>query len=602
MDKDKEYYQKMRQDVMTPEEIKEAEKFIAYYRSSWRDKEARGLFDKWEEIDAYWEGDVNQPESDADPGSSTNIVHANIEGQVALLVEQNIAIETEPITPSEMPYQQVSRVMLEWCLENNKMRRKLDVHERRRKKFGTGVFRVLLDPDAMDGFGLPDIQPRNIAYVFTDPAITDIYEIQKGRFVIETMRRSLDWAKEQDQFDQDRVAAITPGYDPMEQEWIFGEDDGETDEVSRDNYLHMFVWARKKGKIRLVEMSGCGVVLRDTMEDEDKDFYPGQKFPYFFTPDSFREGTIHGKGTAELIIGPQDIINDLDDQIRINARLTGNPQKLIDVASGIDADKWTNEPALNIPTTDVGGAKWLDPPKIPEYILRRRDQALTYESQRVTRFSDQMTGQRQQGVDTATEALALQQAGASGIDHSKALLEETLSEVFEYCLELMVDNYEDEYGFSMPDKPGEFLWFRASDLAQIPKMIPSSDMYRTAFAGRYQDIEPPKWMELEGESKKAAFRIRVTVGAGLPKNKAFIYKLITENAPKPILTPQEARKLLRDYGGLPIEEMPPVQPQMGQGQVVPGQEISPDVNGLGQNQGPAALPMMGGGPGADNIA
>lgn len=607
-------YAKMKHEVMDEDELKLSDKFLDYYRSSWKDKDNRGLYDKWEEIDLYWEGDANPPESDIDPGSNTNIIHPNVEGQVALLVDKNIAIEAEPITPSEGPYRDIAKVMMEWCLENNRMKRKLDVHERRRKKFGTGVFRVLFDPDAMDGFGLPDIQPRNIAYVFTDPAITDIYEIQKGRFIVETMRRSIDWALDCEKYDEDRVKAISPGYDPIEEEAIFGEDEGETDSISRDTYLHVWVWTKKKGKVRLVEMSGCGVILWDSNKDyEGDDFLPTGKYPYFFTPDFFREGTIHGKSTAELLVNTQNLIDDLDDQIRMNARLTGNPQKLIDVGTGIDVDKWTNESGLNIPTTDINGAKFLEPPGMPMYIIDRRKYAMEYEGQRITRFSDQMTGQKASGVDTATEALAIQQAGAAGIDHSKSLLEETLSEVFEYCLDLMVDNYEDEYGFSLPDKKGEFLWFRASSLNEIPTMMPASMMYVDAFAKRNQGAELPKWMEVENEKKRAAFRIRVDVGAGLPKNKAFIYKLITENAPRPILTPEEARKLLRDYGGLPISEQPPmnaqqpIQPGQGGGMgpippppVVPtSKEIGTDIEGLNQNNNPSISDVKGGVAGAN---
>jgi len=563
---------KRRVDVMTEEQCKEADKFLEWFRSAWLDKENRGLFDKWERVDLYWEGDANPPESDTDPASNTNIVNPNVEGQVAYLVEQNIAIEAKPRGPSDMPWAERARMVMEFVKEQNKMRRKLDIHERRRKKFGTGIFRVLFDPDKLDGFGLPCIEPCNPAYVFFDPTVTDIYRTQEGRFVIEYINRSLNYAREH--YPEELVNAIEPGYHPAEAQLIFGEEEGKVDAISRDSYLHMFVFTRYRTKdgelrLRLVEMSGCGVILRDTKQEEEEEgvrIFPDARYPYFATPDMYREGTVWGKSTAELLIKTQDLIDDLDDQIRINARLTGNPQRIVDVNSGIDPEKLTNEAGLAIPSNDVNGMKWLEPPGMEAYIFQRRDQALGIERQIVTRFGDQQVGVKQAGVDTATEALALQQSATSGINHSKILLEETLAEVFEYCLELCMMHWTEEQFFELTEKPGEFDFFRPSDMLQIPVLIPATPSYQEAFLREFPGSEPPEFMPLMGEpdefgnrepiKKKIALNITVTVGAGLPQNKAFIYSVIKESAG--LLTPQEMRKLLKEYIGLPIEEQPPM--------------------------------------------
>ncbi|MFT9498257.1 portal protein [Anaerosolibacter sp.] len=599
----KDYYDKLKHDVMSEAEIKEANKFMDYYRSSWRDKENRGLFDKWEKMDLYWEGEVNLPESDADPGSNTNIIHPNVEGQVALLVEQNIAIQTEPVGPSDMPFQDAARIMLEFVKEKNKMKRKLDVHERRREKYGTGIFRVTFNPDALNGFGLPEIRPCNPAYVFTDPNIIDIYDVQDGEFIIESMMKSLYWAQNNERFDEERAKAIMPGFSPIEGDYIFGEDDGENDEISRNNYLHLLVWTKKKGKLRLVEMSACGAILYDSMKDDEEGYYPNNKYPYFFTPMYYREGTVWAKGDAELLIDNQDLINDLDDQMRMNARLSGNPQKVINTASGIDVDKWTNEPSLNIPANDPNNAfRMVEPPNMPAYIQNRRDMALMTERQIITRFSDQMTGQRVKGVDTATEALSLQQAGATGIDHKKLLLQETLSDVFEYILDMIKEYYTEEQAFRITEKENQFIFFRGSQLKEVPYMIPASQSFVNGFTANNPDAEPPQWMQNGTETKEAMFDIKVTVGAGMPNNKAFIYQVIREAFRDGVLTPQEYRKLLIQYVALPVEEEPPMQtPQpmdinMINADVMGG--ANPEVAGLSQRGNPAGLGMLGGGMGA----
>lgn len=601
---------KRRYDVMDEQQVKEADKFLDWFRSAWTDKENRGLFDKWESVDLYWEGDANPPESDTDPASNTNIVNPNVEGQVAYLVEQNIAIEAKPRGPSDMPWAERARMVMEFVKEQNRMRRKLDVHERRRKKFGTGIFRVLYDPDKLDGFGLPCIEPCNPAYVFFDPTVTDIYRIQEGRFVIEYVNRSINYAREH--YDKELVDAIEPGFHPAESQMIFGEEDGQGDAISKDSYLHMFIFTRYKDedgelRLRLVEMSGCGVILRDTKEEEEEDgerIFPDARFPYFATPDMYREGTVWGKSTAELLLKTQDLIDDLDDQIRLNARLTGNPQRVVDVNSSIDPEKLTNEAGLVIPGNGVDGIRWLEPKEMPRYIFNRRDQALGVERQIVTRFGDQQTGIKQQGVDTATEALSLQQGANSGINHSKILLEETLSEVFEYCLELCMMHWTEEQFFELTERPGEYDFFRPSDMLQIPRLIPATDSYRQSFVRDFPGGEPPAFMPLMGEpdpdtgqrepvKQKIALNISVTVGAGLPQNKAFIYSVIKESAG--LLQPHELRKLLREYVGLPIDEQPP----MSQDQVraLVEQILSQTMGGAVSPAGGAGAAMGGGGMG-----
>lgn len=510
---------KMREGLMPEEKRKLAAKYIRYYLDAWEDKKRRGIPERFALCDAYWEGDVNLPISENDPGSSTNIVHANVEGQVSMLLDQSIGILPVPVSPDDAPFAANVQKVLEFIKEKNRLMRKLDLHERRREKYGTGVFRVSFDPKALSGAGLPLIEAVHPKNIFPDPGITDVYRLEEAAFIIETVVKTVHWARRQ---YGDRIAdAIVPGYRPQYE----GDDGGD------DTYLHMLVWTKEKGKLRLVEMTGCGIILSDSFEMSEESFYPGGRYPYFITPLYYREGSIWGKGDVELLIPVQDLINDLDDQIRINARLTGNPQRLVETGSGIDLDAMTNEAGLNIPTTSVGAVRNLEAPPLPSYILQRRDTALRYESQRITRFSDQMTGSKQAGVTTAAEATVLQQGGQMSIQHKKLLLQETLSEVFAYCLEMIRAYWTEEVAVRVADKKGEFIFFRGSDLR-----------YRT---------------EKDGREKDAAFDLIVTVGAGLPRNKTAAYQMMSDLYAKGLVTGDEVRAFLADYMGMPLSTEPP---------------------------------------------
>jgi hypothetical protein len=638
-DEPKNKYEKQRLDVMSPDQQELAEKVQTWYRDAYFDKDERGIFAKMETADLYWEGDAHPPESDTDPASNTNIVNSTIEGQVAYLVEQNLAIEAKPRGPSDLAFRDKAVILMDFCKEQNKMRRKLDVHERRRKKFGTGIFRVLFNPDALDGLGLAEIESLNPAYVFPDPVITDIYKIQEGRFMIETINRSIDSARHK--YGDDLADAITPGYYPMEYEDLFNEfNEWPGGEIAGDHYLHFLVWTHawvdddepeeevdlvddmdepdadsgedgesaaddeqddrpdkgKKKILRLIEMSACGVILRDTLADDVVICEDDNRFPYFFTPDMYREGTVWAKSTAELLIPVQDTVDDIEDQIVINGRLTGNPQRLIGASSGIDPDKLTNEPGLGIPTDDMNGMKFMEPPSMPNYIIQHRNQKLQYERVVVGRWSDQMNGVKQSGVDTATESLGLQQAGTQNITHDKILLEETLTDVFTYSLTLMMENYTETEVFAITDKPGEFAAINASEMRNIPQLVPAPQSYQQNFAAQFPQAQNvPQFMpHPENLTKRIALDISVKVGAGLPSNKAFIFQMIDKAFASKAITPQEYRKLLREYTGLPIDEEPPMPPQ-------PPQPM-PGMGGAMQNPMIAGMtqggnPMMPGAPG-----
>ena len=83
-----------------------------------------------------------------------------------------------------------------------------------------------------------------------------------------------------------------------------------------------------------------------------------------------------GKSDAELSLELQDQLNDYDDQIRSNARLTGNPQKFIDISSGVDPEMWTNQRGLVLPVNG-GKESWIYPaPQMVAEIPNRRDRIM----------------------------------------------------------------------------------------------------------------------------------------------------------------------------------------------------------------------------------
>ena len=568
-----------KRSLMTEKEIAESEQFLEWYRRAYNDKCRLNLPQKWQDVDKYWEGDLDEPEDEADPASNTNITNSHVEGVTTLLCDQSISIQVDPREPGDRPFCDMVRTLADFIKERNKMYRKIDVHERRRDKYGTGIFKVLWNFDKLNGKGMPEIITVNPDRFFVDPAITDVQYLQDAQYCIEVRNRSIYSARQE--FGDDLADAIIPNLDPVQDVIIENEE---------DQYVHMYIWTRYKDKkgnkqLRLVEMSGDGVILRDTKkelekhskkkekeEQEDSEelmLFPNTTYPYFLTTDMARENTIWGKGSAELVLPISDQVDQLDNAILRNMDLTGNPMGVVTNNSGIDPSKVTNAPGQILVSNTSDGFKWLSPPTVPQYVLNKRTELMGSDRTIVTRFSDQMIGKQQSGVDTATESLALQNSGNAMIDHKKALLQETLSEVFEYAIELALLNWNTTMIFRITGKDGQddFMEFNPERLNHVPVMIESDTDYRENYIQEYlkrnpkakrEDIDPDeyKYMQADNEERKVQYDLTVSVGAGLPNNRAYRFNIVRQARVDHAISNKEYRNYLIKQLGLNIPEIP----------------------------------------------
>lgn len=575
-----------RASIMSETEIKEAERFLTWYRRAYNDKQRLGLTKKWDDINKYWEGDFDYGD-DEDPAPNTNITNSNVEGKTALLCDQTIGIQVDPREPGDRPFCDQVRTLADFIKERNKMYRKIEIHERRREMTGTGIFRVIWDFDALNGKGMPDIEPIHPSKLFIDPAITDVYKIQEAQYIIEAKAKSIYSARIE--YGDEIADAIIPNLDPIQ---------NIIQDSEEEQYVHLMIWTRYndegKMKLRLVEMSGDGVILKDTkkklkeykkkksdeliakqtklleqgkkkeaekLKNEEFELFPNSKYPYFLTPDMYRENTVWGKASAELILPISDQVDEIDDNVLKNARLTGNPMALVENSSGIDPEKITNAPGQMIPTNNINGFKWQAPPSIPTYIMNKRTELINNDRIIVSRFSDQMIGKQQSGVDTATESLALQNSGNSMIEHKKALLQETLSEVFEYAIDLALLNWNTTMLFRITGKNGEddFESFNPNILNHVPVIIEADSDYRNEYRKNNPNAKPEDYRYMQaddGETRPIMYDLNVTVGAGLPNNRAYRYSIIRQSYADKAITKKEYRNYLIKQLGLNLQEIP----------------------------------------------
>jgi hypothetical protein len=538
------------------------EHIMECYVAAYNMKQQLGLDELWSKCQDYWAGEINLPVEEDDPGSEVNIVQPVIESQVADIVNGDTDILVKGLGPSDQVFARDVTQILKWVWYHNNMTTKLDSSERDRLNLGNVIWKVYWDKDAMSGRGMPTIEPLGPDCFFPDPKVTDVEKLQDADFIIQTSwysRRKLiqmfgDKAR--------RVSAESNGiaYDPR----IFGEADySGTDAITNDQACLFEFWERKEdGTLRLVYCTK-DVILADSDDDDEEASIPdNDKYPFVMIVGYKKKGRLWGMGDTEQLIPVQDVINDLDDQIRMNARLMGNAQTVVGIGAGINIKKWTNKPGLKIPAKDHTAFQTITPPYIPAYINNRREKAF-YESELVSGRSEVVEGRRSGSLRAASAILALQEAGSRRGNHKKLMLQTGLKQAMDLVLDNVKEFMTVEQAFDITEKDKiEYLWFRGSDLKAVPQLTLNENFNAESddpLKGRYKPLyDEPQVDEFGNENpgelltKVAEFDIELHIGAGMPNNKSFLYEAAVELHRENIVTTEETRATLKQILNWPI--------------------------------------------------
>jgi hypothetical protein len=610
----KETKYKYKEEFMTDEEISEINDYIGKLNDVKGDM--NDLYDEWADIEKYYQ---NEQEDKSDmPNTKINVMNANIEGQAAMITEQDIAIMTKGESVDDEDFAEDARIGLEWTLRKNYFKNVSRAYIRRLLKYGVGVYSLYFDEEALNKFGLVKIFPVPTNRIFIDTKIKDFLRLQEAEYIAEAITMSK--TQFEDIYGEDKASVVSYGSTDSVVDDVFEIDD-DTDDDSA-NVIKL--WTRHKGKLRLREFSGCGVLLYDSHKSGDRKTnqkdnkythkpyykYVDNKYPYFMTVLYPREGNLWGYGDGKLLLPLQKLLNELYDKIRICAR----PNLIMfDINADAELDDF-DENALTPRPFD--GQASPDPVRTyPWGVINeawwRLLMNIHEEIQRITRFSGLMMGQ-QRSSDTATEAAIQQQQGNMATDDKKQMIQTTLTQMMEYILALMMEFYTEGKSFRVNQEENEYKWIDFRKMSNVPVKIPASQ----DFVNSYMESNPlsdiPKW-ELLTDSKGSPIGknvdldIDVSIGAGLPKNKAFITKFIQDLAVvqlpdemgqvRPAVFWKEFRDFMKKYIGLPLKDvdeimnnMMPMQQgipgQMPMAQGIPGQPVmSADAQGLGANGG-----------------
>ena len=562
-----------REKFMTKDEMVEIDGYLSDLLVNKGDMTA--LYNEWADIEKYYENE--QDEIQDMPNTKINIMNSNIEGQVAMIVDQDMAIMTKGESAGDDDFADDARVGLEWTFRKNFIKKVMKSFIRKYSKFGAGCFMVHFDNKALDKFGLTKVYSKSLTNVFVDGKVKDPLRYQEADWIADasfvSKKQLIKW------YGEEKADMVVYGNNT-----IVGESTFDVDDSSEDTNGTTLVkwWSRCEDKLRLQEFTGDGSLMYDShkggtrksnqknSEYNHKSYYKyvADRYPYFFSFLYEREGNLWAFGDGKLLLPLQKLINKLYDNILVCSK---PDLPLVDTRSNIDTGKIDDNSNAPIPFDgeELNGAP-------PIYSIRwgttndnwwNLINAMHNEVQRITRFSDIMTGQASKGTDTATEAAIQQQQGSRSTDDKKGDIQTTLEEMCGYILGIMMEKYKRAKSFKVSDEKSEYKWIDFREMSRVPVKIPATKKFRDEFM-KNNNNQIPQWELLtEGDgspvTKNLELDIEINIGAGLPKNKAFITKLMQELAQvqlvtkdgqmKPALYFDEFRDFMQKFIGMPID-------------------------------------------------
>ncbi|MNO57088.1 hypothetical protein D3C76_476150 [compost metagenome] len=552
----------------TEKETLEAQRVQRLFEGAWLAKQNMELHVKWRMFDDYYHGRQGVQEAPDDPNSNTNIIKPIIDSQIADLVDSPQAVQASGVELSDELYSTQVQHMLEYVLDHNKFTQKLEIAEHDRLELGTSVYKVFFDDDALGGRGLPTYEVINPANFFPDPKITSYHLLQEAEFVIHATWKPLSWFRQKfPERGKYIIRQLNVLYDPK----IYENDNSDESDYSTSQRALLLECYMKdeKGELYCLTVSQH-IVLQDTRKEKGK-IQRRNMYPFVVIPCYPQRGILWGQGDVELLIPTQDIVNELDDQIRINARLMGNPQIAfgINAGRGFDPRKWTAEAGLRVPMRDVNAFRVIEARPVSSDVPARREKAFQ-EADIISGRPDVTRGQQPSGVTAFRAIAALQQAGQKGTIHKKEMLKAGFQQVLQLLYDEIIENWDTEMWIRIEGQTPDYKFYDPRKLREIEQLIPNE------MSGELGGIEA-EHVPLTDENGKeitreAEFDLKLSIGDGLPSNKAFIFDMIVDLAKlniegKPLIFWNEFREYLRNEVGLPLKD----EEDMLREQQVPGQ-------------------------------
>jgi len=600
-------FQSARDKVNTKDKQERADFYITKYRQL--KSEMQSALEDWEEIEKLYRCERDK-KSENDPDSFDPLILPVVEGQTASMSDKNISASVKGEGYSDQKFAHVGQILTDFAYRNIRIKSKVKQGIRRYILFGTGCFAIGWNPDALDGFGLPDWRTPQVSKVFVDGKIKNLLDTEKAEYIIEEIGSFSILSARKDYGDDIANAVSLGNTNP--------DFDGSESHDDKDSFTKLHVWTRNNDEDNLqrLDISLCGIMLKESKPDKPFYEFVENQYPFKFFGLYPEEGKFHRFGDGKLLVRMQHLLNNLWDECVIAAKYSAQAERYADPNAGLDPDQLDGDPSHPIYVRDPNtSVKTVQGQGINQIIMQLINLILT-EVQRITRFSTLMMGTAPSREITATQTGVMVQQGNAGVDDKRGDISEAIAEATMYMLGLMMEFWPAAKAVRISEESDETEWVDARQLRNVPAMIPTDSVYEKQWMAVNPSKPVPQYMQLESESdgkpqtKKAMFDIEVSIGEGLPTNKMALLNVILSlskmvlpdeisGQPRTLLSYQQVQRMIEDILGIPIVKiLPEAERMMGASVGAAGGTVNQNLTANTQQ---AANPYIEGAGGTTGI-
>ena len=300
-------------------------------------------------------------------------------------------------------------------------------------KYGTGVYKVIWDPDKMNGLGDISIVKVDLLNLFWEPGIENI---QASKYFFHTSLEDNETLEGQ----YPELKGKLKGSTFTATRFLY-DDTVSTSGKTTVIECYYKKWINRKQELHYVRYVG-DIVLYSS-ENKGKPLYDHGLYPFVFDSLFPVEGAPYGYGFVDLCNNPQTAIDLMDSAFIRNTMVGAMPRYFKRQDAGVNEEEFLN---LSKPLVAVDGNLGDDALKIIDFrplsgnyidYLRNR----VNELRETSGNTETATGSTSQGVTAASAIAALQEASGKGSRDSTKTSYRAYSEVINLVIELIRQFY-----------------------------------------------------------------------------------------------------------------------------------------------------------------
>lgn len=356
------------------------------------------------------------------------------------------------ILPRERADQAEARMLtaiIPCILEQNQFEKTYSDVMWQKMKYGTGVYKVVWDPEKLNGLGDIRVERVNLLNLFWEPGVTDI---QNSRFLFHT-----------ELVDRAALREEYPELSEMPKSSFVGAKFLYDDSVSaqdKETVVEVYYHKRVEGRMTLQYARFVGdQVLFATENDLElyrRGLYDHGRYPYEFDPLFPIEGSPCGYGYVDICRSPQTEIDLLKTSFVKNAMVGSAPRYFARTDGKVNEEEFLDlsNPIVHVAgTLDETALRQIGHVSLDGNYVRMLEDTVA-ELRETSGNTETSTGNISAGVTAASAIAALQEASGKGSRDASQSAYRCFGRVVELCVELVRQFYDMPRAFRIMGEQG----------------------------------------------------------------------------------------------------------------------------------------------------